>query len=68
VKATYDGPRKLADRASPGRQSIYFGIQGDVPDVWECNGKALAGFAGANGGYINGLMVRTPRWLLGSLV
>jgi len=47
---------KIKFITSKGRQSIYFGIQGDVPDVWECNGKALAGFAGAHGEYMNGLM------------
>ena len=40
-----------------GRQSIWFGIDGQRPDVWEFGGKALAGFSGTTGQYLNGVQV-----------
>ncbi|KAF8215431.1 hypothetical protein K438DRAFT_1955410 [Mycena galopus ATCC 62051] len=47
--------QKLSFITSKGRQSIWFGIDGQHPDVWEFEGKALAGFSGATGQYVNGL-------------
>ncbi|KAF7369620.1 hypothetical protein MVEN_00292800 [Mycena venus] len=47
--------QKLSFITSNGRQSIWFGIDGQHPDVWEFEGKALAGFSGTTGQYVNGL-------------
>ncbi|KAJ7105044.1 hypothetical protein C8R44DRAFT_333416 [Mycena epipterygia] len=47
--------QKLSFITSNGRQSIWFGIDGQRPDVWEFEGKALAGFSGAFGQYLNGV-------------
>ncbi|KAJ7450632.1 hypothetical protein FB451DRAFT_1052192 [Mycena latifolia] len=47
--------QKLSFITSNGRQSIWFGIDGQRPDVWEFQGKALAGFSGATGQYLNGV-------------
>ncbi|KAJ7203355.1 hypothetical protein GGX14DRAFT_369556 [Mycena pura] len=47
--------QKLSFITSNGRQSIWFGIDGQRPAVWEFGGKALAGFSGTTGQYLNGV-------------
>ena len=44
---------------NPGRRSIEFGTTGDSPQLWELDGRALAGFVGSAGTFINGLMAST---------
>ncbi|KAK7694432.1 hypothetical protein QCA50_001618 [Cerrena zonata] len=44
---------------SKGRESMWYGSRSGVSSNWELDGRALAGFMGSTGRYINGLM---PFW------